>query len=109
MLGKRKLSPTISPGKTLEGSMGGLASALVVGLGLGSMLPSYGHTEAAIGALVVSLSSQAGDLVASTFKRAANVKDYGNYLPAFGGVMDRFDSLIFSAPCFALFLKLFNL
>ncbi len=98
-LGKHKLCPKISPKKTIEGSIGGiLGSMLLCGL-FGWFFGSgvyFVHTLA-IGALG-GVISQAGDLTASVFKRKMGIKDYGNLIPGHGGVLDRFDSVLFTAP-----------
>lgn len=105
-LGKHKLCPNLSPKKTVEGLVGGVASALILstltalcydGLVLkGTASISYGGLL--LLALVGSLLSVAGDLSASFIKRCCKVKDYGNIFPGHGGVMDRFDSLLFVFP-----------
>lgn len=98
-LGKHKLCPKISPKKTIEGSVGGvLGSMLLCGL-FGWFFAGgvyFVHTLA-IGALG-GVISQAGDLTASVFKRKMGIKDYGNLIPGHGGVLDRFDSVLFTAP-----------
>lgn len=97
--GRRKLMPRISPGKTVEGSLAGLVGNAAGGL-LYSLL--FLHQAAGIEGLLLSLGvglvGQAGDLSESMLKRAAQVKDSGNILPGHGGVLDRLDSLMFSAP-----------
>ena len=101
-LGKRKLVPHISPKKTVEGAVGGIAaggfSAFVFGLilqrsGFGVNLLSL----TAFG-LVGSIVAQLGDLTFSAFKRQYNIKDYGYILPGHGGILDRFDSIYYLAP-----------
>ncbi len=104
--GKHKLCPRLSPKKTVEGLVGGVASALVLssltaliydGVVLkGTANVSYGGLLML--ALICSLLSVAGDLSASFIKRCCKVKDYGNIFPGHGGVMDRFDSLLFVFP-----------
>lgn len=97
--GRRKLLPRISPGKTVEGSLAGLAGNGAGGLLYGLLfLPQAAGTEGLLLALGVGLVGQMGDLSESMLKRAAQVKDSGNILPGHGGILDRLDSLIFSAP-----------
>jgi phosphatidate cytidylyltransferase len=107
-LGRRKLSPMVSPGKTLEGLAGALAGAGTFGLFLVA-LDLLGGVGAVAGVglcLGVALFSVAGDLFESYAKRAAGLKDSGALLPGHGGVLDRIDSLIAAAPVFLLGLLL---
>lgn len=95
--GKRKLAPTLSSGKTREGAAGGFfAAMLVAGLlsGYAGLRPA---SAVALGA-VLAVASIAGDLFISAFKRWAGRKDTSNLIPGHGGVMDRFDALVFAAP-----------
>jgi phosphatidate cytidylyltransferase len=99
-LGKTPLSP-LSPKKTVEGSIGGLAFAVVAGIG-GGLTPWF-HLpwwEGAIIGLIVSVAAQAGDLVESALKRDARVKDAGSLIAGHGGVLDRFDSYTFGGIAF---------
>jgi len=106
-IGKRKLT-AVSPKKTLEGSIGGIAgciaSTVIYGILIGNYIegiPLYHF--AAIGALNGVLS-QVGDLAASAVKRHAGIKDYGNIMPGHGGVLDRVDSILFTAPAVYLYI-----
>ena len=102
--GKHKLAPQISPGKTWEGWAGGLLFTVALGWYLqGSLGLECGLMLAA----VVSLLGPLGDLAESFLKRKAGIKDSGHVLPGHGGVLDRFDSHLFSAPVAALFLLIF--
>jgi len=100
-LGRHKLAPRVSPGKTWEGAFGGLAAVALValagsehfGLPLGAGL-AFG--------CAVGIFSAVGDLTESMFKRAANLKDSGNLLPGHGGLLDRIDSITAAAPLYAL-------
>ncbi|PYZ98043.1 phosphatidate cytidylyltransferase [Alteribacter lacisalsi] len=98
-LGKHKLWPEISPKKTIEGSLGGIMAAVIFGLVYAWFFPVFDSliiTVACI--LIVSAAGQLGDLVESALKRHYSVKDSGQVLPGHGGILDRFDSLIFVMP-----------
>ena len=103
LIGKHKLAPVLSPKKTIEGAVGGviggaLLCVLAYVLFLRNQMPLVnGWIVAVIGAFAAAVS-QAGDLTASAFKRKMGIKDYGNLIPGHGGIMDRFDSVIFTAP-----------
>lgn len=104
LLGKHKLSPKLSPKKSIEGAIGGIAGSALVGALYGYFIVERVIMEqqvtwvfviiSAVGAVV----SQIGDLAASAIKRNHDIKDYGKLIPGHGGVMDRFDSVIFTAP-----------
>ena len=98
-LGKRRIAPDVSPNKTWEGFLGGVASAVAVAAGL-SFLTPFGIAAAAAMGLGVCLMGFAGGLVMSAIKRDAGVKDFGETLPGHGGVLDRVDSICFAAPVF---------
>ena len=99
LLGRRKLAPAVSPGKTVEGAIGGLAAGLLVGLAAKHLLLPALPWGAAVGfCLVVGVAGQVGDLFESALKRASDVKDSGSILPGHGGVLDRIDALLFAAP-----------
>lgn len=95
--GRRKLVPAISPGKSVEGFVGGLLSGLIVAVAIASWQGWPPATFGMIGALVV-LAGVTGDLWKSTIKRAAGVKDSGSILPGHGGIIDRFDAVLFGVP-----------
>ena len=96
--GRHPLFPSLSPSKTIEGAIGGLLmTTLVVGWVTGSFL-GFSIYEAAIFGAAVSLFSQTGDLFESILKRILDLKDLGNFLPGHGGMLDRIDSLLFTAP-----------
>lgn len=110
--GKNKLSPAISPKKTIEGSIGGLAGSTVAGIIIGSFYNSYFNVDLAlVHYLVIGLLSgifgQLGDLTASCIKRYCGVKDFGKILPGHGGLMDRFDSILFTMPIIFTYYFLF--
>jgi phosphatidate cytidylyltransferase len=91
-LGRRKLVPRLSPGKTVEGLLGGLGAAIAVAVMARALIPLPVPAAAALGA-AIGLAGLAGDLAASWVKRRAGLKDYSALLPGQGGVLDRFDSL----------------
>ena len=98
-LGKRKLWPDISPNKTVEGFVGGIASAVVAAVIMQFIAPfSISWTGLIIVAVVSSVFGQMGDLVESAIKRHYDVKDSGTILPGHSGILDRFDSLLFVLP-----------
>ncbi|MFZ6181549.1 phosphatidate cytidylyltransferase [Nannocystis pusilla] len=98
--GKHKLYPAVSPGKTWEGSLGGLVGANVATLGFGSafLLPELAVGHAIVLGILGSLAGQVGDLFESMLKRSHGVKDSGNLLPGHGGMLDRVDALLFVGP-----------
>jgi phosphatidate cytidylyltransferase len=100
--GKHKLAPSISPGKTWEGVIGGLLANLVWIVGVYQLSSGWdlGLAQFLIISLATSLISVVGDLFESILKREAGVKDSGKLLPGHGGVMDRIDSVIAAAPVF---------
>jgi len=104
-VGRHKLAPRVSPGKSWEGAAGGLAGGLIAGLLLSSFL-GVSRGEAAIWAIIVTVVSQAGDLFESVLKRRAGVKDSGRLLPGHGGVLDRFDGILLAGPVGYVLLRL---
>jgi phosphatidate cytidylyltransferase len=102
--GRRKLIPSVSPGKTVVGSVAGVAGAVVVGsIYAGVVLGGWlglpiGYAEGAVGGALLGVAAQVGDLVESLFKREAGVKDSGKVFPGHGGILDRFDALLFTLP-----------
>ncbi len=111
--GKRKLAPSVSPGKTVEGMIGGLllgaAWAACAGPWVFPISSPLQVMELVGLCLVVAVFSVVGDLVESLFKRAAGVKDSGTILPGHGGMLDRVDSVLAAAPLMALGLSLLKL
>ena len=99
LIGRHKLIPWLSPGKTWEGLAGGLLAAAGVSMGLAALLPvSLSWPQAAIFGAVVGLFGQFADLCESLLKRSANLKDSGAVVPGFGGVLDILDSPLLAAP-----------
>lgn len=107
--GKTKLYPLISPGKTVEGSAGGLLASIILAF-LFKLLffKNLGWFAAFLTALLVGAVSQIGDLCESFFKRAYKIKDSGTILPGHGGMLDRFDGVLFSLPIMYFCVKLFS-
>jgi len=104
-LGRRKLSPAISPGKTVEGAIGGLAANLLVGvIGKYLFLPALAWGPALIFFVVAGMAGQVGDLFESEMKRSSKIKDSGGLLPGHGGFLDRLDALLFASPVAYLFI-----
>lgn len=104
LFGKHKFAPKLSPKKTIEGCIGGVAGAALIGFlyatAIHSQITNMMNPQlvfAVIGA-ASSIISQIGDLAASAIKRNHNIKDYGTLIPGHGGILDRFDSIIFTAP-----------
>ena len=105
--GRRKLAPLVSPGKTVEGAIGGLAVAVVAGTALARLwLPGVPLAAAALLSLFVAGFGIGGDLFESLLKRSAGVKDSSALIPGHGGILDRIDALIFAAPVYYSVLKL---
>lgn len=106
--GKKKLCPHISPNKTVAGALGGVfgttASAAVYGWFLRRFCTVHFVPVILLG-VCLGIVSQIGDLTASKIKRERNIKDFGNLMPGHGGVMDRFDSILLTAPVVLLFLR----
>lgn len=95
--GKKKLWPQISPNKTVEGSLAGIGSGVLVSILIYLFIPELGNLfNAVIAGLLISVAGQMGDLIESAWKRTTGIKDSGSLLPGHGGVLDRFDSLLFS-------------
>jgi len=106
LFGKRKLSPVISPKKTVEGAIGGAIAAPIAGAALSLWaLPGLGADVAAALALGLALFGMAGDLFESLLKRSVGAKDSSHLIPGHGGILDRVDAYLFAAPLFYLFLK----
>ncbi|QIL82077.1 phosphatidate cytidylyltransferase [Diaphorobacter sp. HDW4A] len=104
LLGKHKVAPVLSPSKTIEGLVGGIALATGLGVLLAWMTP-FTHWQAAIIAFVACLFGFFGGLVMSAIKRDRGVKDWGQLIQGHGGMLDRLDSICFSAPIFFHMLR----
>ncbi len=104
-IGKTKFAPSISPNKTWEGTVGGLILAIVVAtLFKTAFIPELTWLDVFSLALLGGAWGQMGDLLESAFKRSLGVKDSGSILPGHGGMLDRFDSIIFTAPAYYVYL-----
>jgi phosphatidate cytidylyltransferase len=97
-LGRHKVMPTVSPNKTWEGLLGGLGTTLVVSLLLAPWLTPFTRPQALAAGVIIGLGGFIGDVVISALKRDLGIKDSGNLLPGHGGVLDRIDSLLYTAP-----------
>lgn len=108
--GKHKLAPEVSPNKTIEGAIGGIVIAMLIGVSYVRIFtPDLGNTRHVwLLSILLSIVGQCGDLVESALKRHFGVKDSGNFMPGHGGVLDRFDSLIFASFMFMIWLNLFR-
>jgi phosphatidate cytidylyltransferase len=103
LIGKHKMSPVLSPKKSVEGAIGGVVGAALLGAIYAAVVGSHLEAESpvvtyAVICAVGALISMVGDLAASAIKRNHNIKDYGTLIPGHGGILDRFDSVIFTAP-----------
>ena len=102
--GRHKLAPVLSPKKSVEGAVGGMAGSALVGalFAWAFLVPAREDAGviwvAALICAVGAVISQVGDLAASAIKRNHEIKDYGKIIPGHGGIMDRFDSVLFTAP-----------
>ena len=99
LMGRHKLAPSLSPSKTIEGLVGGVASATLLGALLWWITP-FSMVQAAMVALIINVMGFLGGLVMSAIKRDRGVKDWGYVIKGHGGVLDRLDSIVFSAPIF---------
>jgi phosphatidate cytidylyltransferase len=108
--GRRKLIPSVSPGKTVAGAIAGVLSAILAGALYGWLLTTWaglplGWAAGAAGGALVSVVAQLGDLFESLLKREAGIKDSGALFPGHGGLFDRVDSLLFAFPAAYWFLR----
>ena len=103
LIGKHKMAPVLSPKKSIEGAVGGVAGAALLGV-IYAAATQGKMAEYALICAVGALISMVGDLAASAIKRNQNIKDYGKLIPGHGGILDRFDSVIITAPVIYLSL-----
>jgi phosphatidate cytidylyltransferase len=106
-MGRHKLAPALSPGKTVEGAIGGLVAGMLFGAIFGALLLHSARAGLNIGA-IAGILGQIGDLFESALKREIGIKDFGGILPGHGGVLDRFDSLLFTGPAIYWLLVAFT-
>ncbi|VUS54682.1 phosphatidate cytidylyltransferase [Klebsiella spallanzanii] len=106
-LGHIKVTPKVSPNKTLAGLLGGIASTTLAALLLGPLMTPLGWAMSLLAGLLIGITGFCGDVVMSAVKRDIGVKDSGTLLPGHGGILDRLDSLIFTAPVFFHFIRYF--
>ena len=105
--GKIKITPKVSPNKTLAGFLGGIFTTTIAATLLGPELTPLNWAMSLLTGLIISVSGFCGDIVMSAIKRDIGIKDSGTLLPGHGGILDRLDSLIFSAPVFFHFIRYF--
>ncbi|MCD7783364.1 MAG: phosphatidate cytidylyltransferase [Firmicutes bacterium] len=113
LFGRHKLSPVVSPKKSIEGSVGGTVMAAALTVAYGAIVSHFTSLSANYAALfvtgiLISVISQMGDLNASAIKRSHNVKDFGKIFPGHGGMLDRFDSVIAACPALYIISLLFT-
>lgn len=106
--GKNKLAPVISPKKTKEGAAGGILTSLLAALIYNWFFPIFQLPLLLLSSFLISIFGQIGDLVESAFKRIAGIKDSGKIIPGHGGILDRFDSTILTAPVLFYLLIFLN-
>jgi phosphatidate cytidylyltransferase len=104
-IGKHKLAPHLSPGKSWEGFLAGLASALLMSFLMGNAMGIPLKHTMVLG-FAIGVASVVGDLAESSLKRDIGIKDFGSILPGHGGILDRFDGLLFAAPLFYYYVTL---
>lgn len=106
-IGRHKLAPRISPGKTIEGAIGGFAMAAVAGyVSKLTFFPEIPLAHCLVLGAVIGIVGQIGDLAESLLKRGSDVKDSGRLLPGHGGMLDRVDSILFSAPVLYFYFRI---
>ncbi|WEJ90977.1 MAG: phosphatidate cytidylyltransferase [Klebsiella huaxiensis] len=106
-LGRIRVTPKVSPNKTLAGLLGGIGSTTLAALLLGPLMTPLGWGMSLLAGVIIGVTGFCGDVVMSAVKRDIGVKDSGTLLPGHGGILDRLDSLIFTAPVFFHFIRYF--
>ncbi|HSH36827.1 phosphatidate cytidylyltransferase, partial [Schnuerera sp.] len=107
LFGKNKLCPKLSPKKTVEGSIGGIIGSIILTLIFVKYYGLFPIWKFFLLAFLGSIIAQLGDLNASKIKRVTGIKDYGFIMPGHGGILDRFDSILFTAPFVYYFVNFF--
>ena len=105
--GRRRLAPELSPKKTLEGAIGGIMGSVLAGYLFALIYPFLPLSKMLLLGLLVGAAAEVGDLLESAFKRQAGVKDSSKLIPGHGGILDRIDSALFSAPLVYYYVLLF--
>ncbi|MBQ6296601.1 MAG: CDP-archaeol synthase [Selenomonadaceae bacterium] len=105
-IGSHKLASSISPGKTVEGFFGSIIGTILTAIIVGTIIFGLPLIKMAVAGFILALAATLGDLVESVLKRFAGIKDSGFFLPGHGGALDRFDSILFTAPTFYYFVIL---
>jgi len=106
LTGRRKVTPTLSPNKTWEGLIGGIVTTIVLAVALAPLLTPFSSLQALGAGAVIGVAGFFGDLNISALKRDLGIKDTGQMLPGHGGILDRLDSLVFTAPAFFYFFAI---
>ncbi len=105
MLGKHKITPKVSPNKTWEGFIGGVLTTTLIAVLISGLLTPFSLLIAIVSGLLISIAGFIGDIIISALKRDIGIKDSSNLLPGHGGILDRIDSLTYTAPLFFHFVK----
>ena len=108
IFGKHKLYPSISPKKTVEGSIGGIIGSLLLLILFNIFVLKYNYTFIIVSGILLSIVAQIGDLFASKIKREIGIKDFSNIIKGHGGFLDRFDSIIFVTPLVYILFSIFG-
>lgn len=108
-VGSHRLAPSISPNKTIEGFLGSLVGTALTAVLVGTFLFGYPITQMATAGVILAVVATLGDLVESSIKRFTGVKDSGFLIPGHGGILDRFDSILYTAPVFYYFIVISKL
>lgn len=109
LIGKHKMFPRVSPGKSWEGLVGGFIFSLIAGYVFAMFIPTLALWEWLLLAFTISCFGTFGDLMESLLKRSIGVKDSGKFLPGHGGVLDRFDSVLLATPAIYVLIQLFSI